>query len=50
MNDDYPADNDAFIVIGNESSEVIIDNQLHELVKKAFEAIGLSVIQGQSMK
>lgn len=46
VNDDYPVDNDAFIVIGNESSEVIVDNQLHELVKKAFEAIGLTVSSG----
>lgn len=44
--DDYEADNDAFTVIGNESSEVIVDNQLHELVKKAFEAIGLTVSSG----
>ena len=48
VNDDYSADNDAFIVIGNESSEVIIDNQLHELVKKAFEAIGLTVSSGST--
>lgn len=46
VEDDYPADNDAFVVIGNESSEVIVDNQLHELVKKAFEAIGLTVSSG----
>ena len=46
VEDDYAADNDAFIVIGNESSEVIVDNQLHELVKKAFEAIGLTVSSG----
>ncbi|WP_432359660.1 vWA domain-containing protein [Sporosarcina sp. UB5] len=46
VEDDYAIDNDAFIVIGNESSEVLIDNQLHELVKKAFEAIGLDVSSG----
>lgn len=46
VKDDYAADNNAFIVIGNESSEVIVDNQLHELVKKAFEAIGLTVSSG----
>ena len=46
VGDDYAADNEAFIVIGNESSEVIVDNQLHELVKKAFEAIGLTVSSG----
>ncbi|WP_060209647.1 vWA domain-containing protein [Sporosarcina koreensis] len=46
VQDDYETDNDAFIVIGNESTEVIVDNQLHELVKKAFEAIGLTVSSG----
>jgi len=46
VDDDYSLDNDAFIVIGDESSEVIVDNQLHELVKKAFEAIGLAVSSG----
>jgi len=46
IEDEYATDNDAFIVIGNESSEVIVDNQLHELVKKAFEAIGLTVSSG----
>jgi hypothetical protein len=46
VKDDYAADNEAFIVIGNESSEVIVDNQLHELVKKALEAIGLIVSSG----
>nr|WP_255723327.1 BatA and WFA domain-containing protein [Sporosarcina sp. ACRSL] len=46
VEDDYKVDNDAFIVIGNESSEVIVDNQLHELVKRAFEAIGLTVSSG----
>ncbi|MCM3710093.1 vWA domain-containing protein [Sporosarcina luteola] len=46
VEDDYAVDNDAFIVIGSESSEVIVDNQLHELVKKAFEAIGLTVSSG----
>ncbi len=46
VEDDYATDNDAFIVIGNESSEVIVDSQLHELVKKAFDAIGLTVSSG----
>lgn len=46
VEDDYVADNEAFIVIGSESSEVIVDSQLHELVKKAFEAIGLNVSSG----
>lgn len=46
VEDDYIGDNEAFVLIGNESSEVIVDNQLHELVKKAFEAIGLTVTTG----
>lgn len=44
--DDYSLDNEAFVLLGNESSEVIVDQQLHELVKKAFEAIGLDVTSG----
>ncbi|MDN4608956.1 vWA domain-containing protein [Sporosarcina highlanderae] len=46
VQDDYPTDNEALILIGNASSEVIVDSQLHELVKKAFEAIGLTVTTG----
>ncbi|MFC5602906.1 vWA domain-containing protein [Sporosarcina koreensis] len=46
VEDDYMIDNEAYIIVSDESSEVIIDNQLHELVKKAFEAIGLSVSSG----
>ncbi|HEX5564192.1 MAG TPA: hypothetical protein VFX34_04470, partial [Sporosarcina sp.] len=46
VEDGYSVDNEAYIIVGNESSEVIVDNQLHELVKKAFEAIGLSVSSG----
>ena len=46
IGDDYNLDNEAFVLLGNESSEVIIDQQLHELVKKAFEAIGLNVTSG----
>lgn len=44
--DDYSLDNEAFVLLGNDSSEVIVDQQLHELVKKAFEAIGLDVTSG----
>lgn len=44
--DDFSLDNEAFVLLGNESSEVIVDQQLHELVKKAFEAIGLDVTSG----
>lgn len=46
VQDDYKVDNEAFIILANESSEVIVDSQLHELVKKAFEAIGLTVTTG----
>lgn len=46
VQDDYQPDNEAFVLIGNETSEVIVDSQLHELVKKAFEAIGLTVTTG----
>ncbi|WHT46891.1 BatA and WFA domain-containing protein [Sporosarcina thermotolerans] len=50
VQDDYQTDNEAFVMIGNESSEVIVDSQLHELVKKAFEAIGLTVTTGSVKK
>jgi hypothetical protein len=46
VDDDYPADNDAHIILGHEAEGAIIDNQLHELIKKAFEAVGLSVTTG----
>lgn len=46
VEDEYAIDNEAYIVIGSESSEVLVDNQLHELVKKAFEAIGIAVSSG----
>jgi hypothetical protein len=46
VDDDYPADNEAHIILGNEAEGAIIDNQLHELIKKAFEAVGLSVTTG----
>ncbi len=46
VDDDYAADNEAHISLGNETTHAIIDNQLHELIKKAFEAVGLSVSTG----
>ena len=45
-NDDYEADNTAFVLLGNETKEAIVDGKLHELVKKAFEAVGLFVATG----
>ncbi|MBO1912547.1 hypothetical protein J4G37_48080, partial [Microvirga sp. 3-52] len=33
-------------ILGNDATSAIIDNQLHELIKKAFEAVGLSVSTG----
>ncbi|QUW21731.1 VWA domain-containing protein [Sporosarcina sp. Marseille-Q4063] len=46
VDDDYAPDNAAHIILGNEATDAIIDNQLHELIKKAFEAVGLSVSTG----
>lgn len=46
VDDDYVADNDSHIILGNEATGAIIDDQLHELIKKAFEAVGLSVSTG----
>ncbi len=34
--------------LGNETSEAIVDGQLHELVKRAFEAVGLAVTTGSA--
>ncbi|MFS0574417.1 BatA and WFA domain-containing protein [Sporosarcina sp. 179-K 3D1 HS] len=46
MDDEYAADNAATILLGNELSEAVVDVQLHELVKKAFEAVNLAVTSG----
>ena len=46
VDDDYAVDNVAHIILSNETTHAIIDNQLHELIKKAFEAVGLSVSTG----
>ena len=48
VEDDYEADNSASILLGSEVSEAVIDGQLHELVKRAFEAIGLTVSTGST--
>ena len=34
--------------LGNETAEAIVDGQLHELVKRAFEAVGLTVTTGSA--
>lgn len=46
VDDDYEVDNVAFALLGSETTGAILDGQLHELVKKAFEAVGLSVTTG----
>lgn len=46
VEDDYAVDNEAHLILSNETTHAIIDNQLHELIKKAFEAVGLSVSTG----
>lgn len=46
IDDDYEADNVAFTLLGSEMSGAIVDGQLHELVKKAFESMDLSVTTG----
>ncbi|MFD1929039.1 BatA and WFA domain-containing protein [Sporosarcina siberiensis] len=46
VEDSYKADNSAYALLGNEKNEAIIDGNLHELVKKAFEAAQLEVTIG----
>nr|WP_255550943.1 BatA and WFA domain-containing protein [Sporosarcina sp. E16_8] len=48
VEDDYEADNTAFVLLGNETGEAVVDGQLHELVKRAFEAAGLTVTTGST--
>ncbi len=48
VDDDYAADNTAAILLGADVSEAVVDGQLHELVKRAFEAVGLAVSTGSS--
>ncbi|MBB4824097.1 hypothetical protein HNO89_001317 [Sporosarcina luteola] len=46
VEDQYEADNEAYILLGNEISDAMVDSQLHELIRKAFQAIGLEVASG----
>ncbi|MHA6258544.1 vWA domain-containing protein [Sporosarcina sp. CAU 1771] len=46
VDDGYKADNTAYFLLGNEYSDVLVDGNLHQLVKTAFEAIGLPVSTG----
>lgn len=48
VEDDYKADNHAYVLLGKETTSAIVDVQLHELIKKAIEAVGLSVSTGSS--
>jgi len=48
VEDDYEVDNMAYILLGNETGEALVDAQLHELVKRAFEAVGLTVTTGST--
>ncbi|MCG7334225.1 BatA and WFA domain-containing protein [Sporosarcina sp. ACRSM] len=48
VDDAYAADNTAYVLLGNEMSEAIVDGQLHELVKRAFEVTGLTVTTGST--
>ena len=46
IDDDYEVDNVAFALPGSDTVGAVVDGQLHELVKKAFEAVDLSVTTG----
>ncbi len=46
IKDDYIVDNVAFAILGSETAGAVIDGKLHELVKKAFEAVDLPVTTG----
>ena len=48
VDDDYAADNFAYVLLSTETSEAIVDGQLHELVKRAFDVIGLTVTTGSA--
>jgi len=48
VEDDYEADNTSYVLLGNETGEAVVDGQLHELVKRAFEAVGLTVTTGST--
>ncbi|MCG3087411.1 vWA domain-containing protein [Sporosarcina cyprini] len=46
VDDKYDVDNEAFILLGDEISDAMVDSQLHELIRKAFQAIGIDVTAG----
>ncbi|QTD42475.1 BatA and WFA domain-containing protein [Sporosarcina sp. Te-1] len=46
VEDQYEVDNEAFILLGNDISDAMVDSQLHELIRKAFQAIGMEVASG----
>lgn len=48
VEDDYEVDNTAYILLGNETGEAVVEGHLHELVKRAFEAVGLTVTTGST--
>jgi hypothetical protein len=48
VDDAYATDNTAYVLLGDEMSEAVVDGQLHELVKRAFEVIGLTVTTGSA--
>jgi len=48
VEDDYEVDNMAYVLLGNETGDALVDGQLHELVKRAFEAVGLTVTTGST--
>ncbi|WP_338655723.1 BatA and WFA domain-containing protein [Sporosarcina psychrophila] len=48
VEDDYEVDNTAYVLLGNETGEAVVDGHLHELVKRAFEAVGLTVTTGST--
>lgn len=48
VEDDYEVDNTAYVLLGHETGEAVVDGHLHELVKRAFEAVGLTVTTGST--
>lgn len=48
VEDDYEVDNTAYVLLANETGEAVVDGHLHELVKRAFEAVGLTVTTGST--
>lgn len=50
IEDDYVIDNEAFALIGNDLSEAMIDQKLHFLIQKAYEAMNLPVSTGATQE